>query len=350
MRQFRCQCGQAVFFESNTCVACGAVLGFEIGAVDMLSLRVGSDGLLLDPNGRAYRQCANGVDHGVCNWLMAPDDDNHLCVACRFNRTIPNLSSAQNLRRWSRFEIAKKRLLFTLHRLELPLVNGFEDPANGLLFDFIEDHRSNPERYPESFVQTGFHGGIVTINAMEADDAVRESIRVEMQEPYRTLLGHLRHESGHYYWSLLNPDGELRERFRHLFGHDETGYAEALAAYYAEGPPADWPERFISAYASAHPLEDWAETWGHYLLIYDALETAACFGLIAESPEQIDIGSRIAIWADVSVTLNELNRSSGHADAYPFVLNAEVARKLALVDEVIRRFRSRRSASGLEER
>ncbi len=344
MKAFHCQCSQAIFFDSSYCINCNAILGFDPVELEMRALSPESDGVLRDPVGRLYRYCRNRLDYGVCNWLIAAGDDATLCKSCEFNRMIVNLGDPRNVRRWQRFETAKKRLFFTLMRLGLPLVNGFDDPKNGLMLDFIEDQRSSPWLYPEAFVHTGYYGGVITINALEADDAMRESVKDEMNERYRTLLGHLRHESGHYYWTLLNADPDTRARFTVVFGDESADYRAALDAHYAGGPPAGWENRYISAYASAHPSEDWAETWGHYLHIYDALETAATCGAIEQSPETIDIDTRILVWQRLSIVLNELNRSSGLADAYPFLLNAVVAEKFRFVDGIIYQLRQRNLA------
>lgn len=340
MRKFFCQCGQPVFFDSHSCVACGSLLGFDPVQMEMLSLRETEHGLVsvaaqadLAFTSQQYEFCSNRTEYGVCNWLRPKSSSNCLCPGCQFNRTIVRLDSPENIGRWNQFEIAKKRLLFTLSSLGLPLVNGFDDSENGLVFDFIEDQRSAPEAYPESFVSTGFHGGVITINAIEADDAVRESIREAMNESYRTLLGHLRHESGHYFWSLLENE-EFALRFEQLFGDPAQDYAEALKRHY-ESPNEQWAGKYISAYASAHPLEDWAETWAHYLLIHDALETAYFNGLIGEPPMNLPLVSRVQSWANLSVAFNEISRSAGIRDTYPFVVSAGVTEKLLFVDQAI---------------
>jgi len=345
MKAFHCQCGQAVFFDSSHCINCNSILGFDPVELEMRSLAQHGGPFFSDASGRQYRLCRNRIDYAVCNWLVPAGDDAQLCMACEFNRMIVNLAEPVNVRRWQRFETAKKRLFFTLLRLGVPLANGFDDPRDGLLFDFIEDQRSNPGQHPESFVNTGFHGGVITINALEADDSMRERVKSEMNETYRTLLGHLRHEAGQYYWPLLDADPDMRAQFSVTFGDPERDYQAALAAHYANGPSQGWRDHYISAYASAHPSEDWAETWGHYLHIYDALETAANSGAIDRSPDSVDIDTRISIWQRLSVALNELNRSSGLADAYPFVLNSAVAAKFRFVDEVIRRLRQRSPAA-----
>jgi hypothetical protein len=344
MNRFKCRCGQPVFFESTGCVSCGSTLGFDRDTLQLLAVNIQPDNTLVADDGRTWKACRNGIEFNACNWMIPSGSEQTYCWACRFNRTIPDQGRPNNNERLRRFESAKKRLFYTLIRLHLPLASGFDDPKEGLLLDFIEDQRSDPHRFPEAFVQTGFHGGVITINTLEADDDARESIRVQLKESYRTLLGHLRHESGHYYWSILDPDDSLRQRFKAVFGDPDPDYGDALAAYYANGPVFGWQENFISAYASAHPSEDWAETWAHYLLIYDALETAAAHGMVASSPDDLDIDDRVSDWRQLSVALNELNRSSGLGDVYPFVLHDRVADKLRFVHDTVRMLRLRTRA------
>ena len=339
MKQFYCQCGQAVFFDSERCINCGLRLGFDPKSMTMLALQPKGNRWQAE-DGRLFRLCENTLRFDVCNWLVPEEEEHHLCRGCRFNRTVPNQSDPANKRRWQRLEEGKKRLLYTLLQLDLPLVSGWDAPDRGLLFDFIEDERSG-EAFPETFVTTGYLGGVITINALEADDAAREAQRLQMNETYRTVLGHLRHESGHYFWQQLVPHEDLLTDFREQFGDERQDYQAALNSYYADGPVPDWQARFISNYASAHPAEDWAESWGHYLHIYDALETAAAHGLTDRWPEAMPMTERIDTWRSLSISLNELNRSVGRRDAYPFVLNSVVGQKLSFVDRVIRRLRTR---------
>ncbi|MEL0083720.1 MAG: putative zinc-binding metallopeptidase, partial [Gammaproteobacteria bacterium] len=269
MKQFHCDhCGATIFFDSKQCVGCASRLGFDPQSRSMLAISpvAGQANLFATRSGQQYKLCDNGVTFDVCNWLIAADSNHSLCRGCQFNRTVPNQSLPHNERRWRRLEEAKKRLLFTLMSLQIPLTNGWQDPERGLLLDFIEDSRQ--PHFAETFVTTGFLGGVITINALEADDVARISTMQEMNESYRTVLGHLRHESGHYYWSRLNPDANTRADFMRTFGDPDQDYSLALEAHYRDGPAANWREQFISAYASAHPAEDWAESWGHYLHIY----------------------------------------------------------------------------------
>ena len=339
MKLFQCRCGQTIYFESHACVNCSAILGFDPAALDMRSLDATGTGDLIDTLGQSFRMCQNGALYGVCNWLIPAPYGHTLCFGCRFNRTIPKLSNPENVRRWARLEMSKKRLFFTLLTLRLPLISGHRDVQHGLLLDFVEDSRTDPDRYPETFLHTGYLGGVVTINVLEADDVAREAVKVEMNETYRTVLGHLRHESGHYYWSLFAPSDEEVNRFDELFGDSQQDYAAALERYYAQGPSPDGASRCVSAYASSHPAEDWAESWGHYLHIYDVLETAAAHGVMHSAPEYCDVRTRIEIWGKLSITLNELNRSIGLGDAYPFVVNPSVEEKLVYIDSVINQLR-----------
>ena len=342
MKKFYCLCGRRVFFDSLQCVACGAKLGFEPYSMQMVSGWETTQGQFqesgqsnLSFGSQHYEFCSNRADYNVCNWLKPANDRKKLCYGCSFNRTIPNLQLSENLDRWRQFEVAKKRLLYGLLVLRLPVKSGFDDQEKGLLLDLVEDERSAPNHYPESFVATGFAGGVITINAIEADDAARESIRVAMNESYRTLLGHLRHESGHYFWFLLNPQGQLLDDFIFLFGDPSQDYQASLDRHYKLGPIDNWREYYISAYSSAHPLEDWAETWAHYLLIHDALESAYANGLVDFSPMEVPLESRIQTWADLSVAFNEINRSSGLRDTYPFVVTPQVKRKMQFVERFI---------------
>jgi hypothetical protein len=338
MRRFACDCGSPVYFENVHCLNCQSALGYDPLRGDMITLADWGDGIFRDQLGNRFRYCSNGEAHGVCNWLRPADDPHPLCTACRFNRTVPNQARPGNQRRWLVLERAKKRLFYTLMQLNLPLISGWDDPRRGLLLDFIEDSRSS-DTFPETFVTTGYLGGVITINALEADDVARAAARDELGESYRTVLGHLRHESGHYYWSLLDPGAQWLAEFRALFGDERSDYREALDRHYRDGPPDGWQERFISAYASAHPSEDWAECWGHYLHIFDALDTAWAQKLLGTQPAVMSMAERLAAWSRISLMLNELNRSVGRGDAYPFVINEYVAEKLEFIEQVIAQLR-----------
>jgi hypothetical protein len=285
----------------------------------------------------------------ACNWMLAADEPNDLCIACRLNRTIPSLGDPDNDHHWAGIELAKRRLVADLLALQLPVKSRLtEDPAQGLMFDFLR------AATPDERVTTGHDNGLITLDIEEADDARREQRRQQLHEPYRTLLGHLRHEVGHYYWDRLVRDGPWLERCRQLFGDERADYAAALQAHYLNGPPPDWRDRFISAYAAAHPWEDWAETWAHYLHMADSLGTARDFGLhLAIFEERRESFGRDALydpddpqaelllsllneWVSLAMVLNELARSLGQADFYPFVMSRSVVAKLQFIHLVVR--------------
>jgi hypothetical protein len=316
----------------------------------MLSLVPQEDGSLVpDMNGvngpDSYRLCANYTEHGVCNWTIKAGSADTLCLACGLSHEIPDLDVAGNLEAWRKLETAKRRLLFDMLSLELPLVGKRESPAEGLEFRFLSDVVSvNGDR---SRVLTGHDNGLITINVAEADDVHREAQRLLHREPYRTLLGHFRHEVGHYYWDRLVEGSDHLQHFRELFGDERADYQAALKAHYEQGAPATWAEHYISAYASTHPWEDWAESWAHVMHMVDALETAHAVGLsvrparddepalaIPAKPSNARIGDfdqLIAEWKVLTYVLNNLTRGLGLPDAYPFVLSEPVIEKLRFV-------------------
>lgn len=351
MKLFTCACcGNLVYFENTSCTRCGATLGFVPKATDLEALEAAGDGLWRAVGSdRVYRMCANYAGQAVCNWMVEVDSDEPFCASCSLNRTIPDLSVPGNKELWHNLETEKRRLVFTLLRLGLPVVPRSRD-ASGLEFDFLAD--VEPSFSERDRVLTGHVRGLITLNIAEADPALRERMRGRMAEPYRTILGHFRHESGHYYWDRLIRDGQWLDPCRSLFGDERLYYAQALEQHYRNGPPPQWGDQFISAYASTHPWEDWAETWAHYLHIVDTLETAYQFGLSSHpragdsdalgvdhdfDPHNLDDFSLIIEqWLPLTFALNSLNRSMGHAHAYPFVLAPAVIEKLAFVHRVVR--------------
>ena len=308
-----------------------------------------SDGVLV---------CTN-VDECGCNWRTAAGQD--FCLACSMNKTIPDLSLQGSRERWTRVEFAKKRAVYSLLAYGLP-VGPKADPSDevGLAFDFLSDAvGAGPggER-----ILTGHDNGVITLNVAEADSAEREKMRVQMGENYRTLLGHFRHELGHYYWDrLIRYDARRLEHFRAVFGDERADYAAALQRHYAEGAPADWQASHISAYAASHPWEDWAESWAHYLHITDTLDMvhALNFPLGRLEPAEENVLERsdtaegsmpsqpqdkpaldpfekiLDRWLVLSVACNSINRCMGLPDLYPFVISKSAAHKLAFVHELI---------------
>jgi hypothetical protein len=356
MKTFHCtHCQNLVFFENVRCLNCGHSLAFlpDLGIMGALSER--PDGLWraeLDSSGsRGYRLCANYDRVSVCNWVVAADDSNDFCLSCRLNRIIPDLSSERNRIAWFRLEVAKRRMLYTLLGLDLPVGPKNGSGQLGLAFEFLEDSKHGDEKR----VLTGHDNGLITINIAEADDVHREQERTLQKEPYRTLLGHFRHEIGHYFWDILIAGSSRLDAFRVLFGDERADYQQALERHYADGPPARWEHNFISAYATMHPWEDWAESWAHYLHMVDALETAGSAGLALRpkrrdepsmqppadplDPHHRDFEAMIDSWLSLTYVLNNLSRGLGLPDSYPFVLSAHAIDKLRFIHSTLDEYR-----------
>lgn len=350
MKVFHCDhCRQLAFFENVHCTRCDHLMAFlpDMGVLGSLEP--------VPPNkwrspiarskGREYRLCQNYSKLNICNWAIPADQENPFCLSCQLTRTIPNLEKPENKQSLFKMEVAKRRLIYTLMELGLPIEPKKQGDDQGLMFEFLEDLSAEGGQP----VMTGHVHGVITINLAEADDAEREKRRLELHEPYRTLLGHFRHEVGHYYWDRLIANSELLGPYRDLFGDERRSYADALQEHYKNGPPQKWQDHFISTYASSHPWEDWAETWAHYLHIVDSLETAASCGLRldpdnpdepkleADAPDQkpSSFDRMMADWFPLTYVLNNLNRGLGLADGYPFVLSEVVVSKLRFIHHAV---------------
>lgn len=336
MRRFFCQCGQEIFFENTHCGVCGSQLGFIPELQQLSSLQEDDNAWLMTdlfPLQR-YRSCEHRDHELACNWLIPADSPNTQCISCALTRTIPMLTQPDNWRRWRTLEAAKRRMIYGLLRLNLPINAFYQGYEHGLVFDFLEDQRTNPDLALEH-VLSGHSQGVITLNAAEADGSFREATREAMNESYRTLLGHFRHEIGHYYWDTLIKGSENYPVFCDVFSFTEQDYQSSLTAYYNDGPAADWSEFYLSAYASAHPLEDWAETWAHYLMMSDTMETAVAYGLIDHFDYASDFDVLMTDWLSLVVKMNALNRSVGNTDAYPFVVSASVRKKLKFIHQLL---------------
>ena len=356
MKAFHCDaCGNQVFFESVECVRCGAALGFlpDIHDVSALEPVLNGHWQAVAPAARQrlYRSCRNGEQHHLCNWLVRAEDTSPYCLACRLNDVIPDLAIRGNRERWRKLEAAKRRMVYTLLRLGLPMTGVANENRPALRFRFL----GNPVFGQTAL--TGHRGGAITVDIAEADDEERERRRVYLHEPFRTLLGHLRHEIAHYYWDQLISWTPRLTRFRELFGNEEWDYDTALFQFYQQGPAPDWQRRHISAYASAHPWEDWAETWAHYLHIIDTVETANSFGITLNpahphalgrpaDPIAADLDTPLdrvlEQWLPLTCALNSLNRGMGLPDLYPFLLSGPAIEKLQFVHEVVQAERKSR--------
>jgi hypothetical protein len=343
MKLFACRCGNLIHFENDRCVACEARLAFAPDAGTMLAFSAEPP-----PD---YQLCSNAVDHQACNWLVSSADHQAFCNACRLNQVIPDLSDQESRSAWLKIEQAKRRLVYTLLSWQLPLATKQEQPSGGLGFAFLKEIAGGEP------VVTGHRDGLVTLNVAEADDPFRERARENLGEAYRTLLGHFRHESGHYYWDrLIRNDQGLLGAFRGLFGDESVSYEAALKSHYSLGQHADWEAAYVSAYAASHPWEDWAETWAHYLHMWDTMETAGAFGvsLVPRLPDRVKAKPKLSAsgppatssfdqllagWPALTLAINGLNRSMGLRDAYPFAPSEKVVTKLRFVHDLVARFR-----------
>lgn len=346
-----------LYFENTSCERCGRRLGFvaEDQTLHALEPAPGGDGTgsagttwtALGVEDRMFRFCAN-AQHDVCNWLVDTASGQLMCTACRHNRVIPELGNAENRLAWRKIEHAKHRLFYTLCRLGLARTIDLAAEHEPLVFQFLADY---PNVSGEK-VMTGHEDGVITIALSEADDAEREQRRKAMGEPYRTLLGHFRHEVGHYFWDRLVRDGDQLDACRAVFGDDEEDYEEALKRHYETGAPTNWQDYYVSTYATAHAWEDFAETWAHYLHIVDTLEMARAYDLrlapAVDHGEEFavrygldpyttaDIQELIKVWLPVSTALNSLSRTMGKDELYPFVLSPPVIEKLGFMHKLVR--------------
>ena len=332
MRAFLChKCGQFLSFENSLCLHCQSSLGVYLPSRDIFVL---DENEQADVDGATVGRCANSAV-AACNWLVELGPDlPALCESCRLTRTRPSDDDTEAMAEFAEAELAKRRLVFELTELKLPIVDRTEDPETGLAFDLLSSEQQT--------VMTGHADGVITLDLAEGDDVHREQLRVEMDEPYRTLLGHFRHEIGHYYQMVLVGDGENRAEYDELFGDPDADYQEALDKHYHDGPPENWEQNYVSSYATMHPMEDFAETFAHYLHIRDTLDTAAAYAMAPASatldstvPGDVGFDRVIEWWLPLSWALNQINRSMGDNDLYPFVLPPKVLDKLRFVNKVV---------------
>jgi hypothetical protein len=325
---FACRhCGSLLFFENTVCLHCGTHQGFVPARLELIALE--------GENAQLHR-CAN-AQIANCNWMVDAVDT--LCLSCALTQTRPRDDDAVGLAEFADAEAAKRRVVFQLLTLGLPDVNPEQ-----LRFDLLSS-----EREP---VITGHADGLITIDLAESDDARREQRRTQLGEPYRTMVGHLRHELGHFFQPRLLRDEDDWAACRALFGDEREDYQQALNRQYESGPPADWEAEHVSAYATMHPWEDWAETFAHYLHIRDTLETAAEFGIVVTGPRAVghdrsltadpqpddgegSLAALIANWLPLTYALNAVSRSMGRDDLYPFTLAPAVIAKLGFIHERI---------------
>ncbi|MFT3934932.1 MAG: putative zinc-binding peptidase [Chitinophagaceae bacterium] len=355
MKLYSCaNCQNLLYFENSVCLNCGSAVGFDATSLSMISLTPSNENEFTDirqPDNH-WRYCNNAV-YAACNWVIPASQENGFCIACNLNRTIPQLDKEENLEHWRRIEVAKHRLIYSLLRLQLPVQAKVGDEETGMVFDFMADID------PANHVMTGHDKGVITLNIEEADEKLRVKHKLDLGERYRTLLGHFRHEIGHYYWDVFTRDDKsFTTKCRKTFGDDTLDYGQALETYYANGAPANWNDHFISPYATAHPWEDWAETWAHFLHMMDTLETAYYFGIavnprkaneehqlrakISKDPYSISrFDDIIKIWLPLTFAVNSLNRSMGHQDFYPFIISGDVIEKLRFIHQQVKNYSRR---------
>lgn len=332
MKHFACpKCSNTVYFENVQCESCGSYIGYEFATEKFV--------LVENTLQENYHYCIN-YNNAVCNWVLEASSSSSFCKACELNRKVPNPTDVENFEKWQKLEIAKHRLVYQLKKLGLPLKPKIEN-ERGLAFDFLSEN--NDEN-----VKTGHADGVVTIILSEADSVHREQLRMQMDEPYRTLLGHFRHEIGHYYWPLLF-EGKYLNTFRKLFGDEQLNYSDALQNHYKNGAPGNWQLNFISKYASSHPWEDWAETWAHYLHIMDTLETANNLKISFQNskrernincPDPYNTKNFKRIFdsgMELTRAANSLNRSMGLSDIYPFIVPQPVYQKLEFIHKLLKK-------------
>ncbi|MFS2327541.1 putative zinc-binding metallopeptidase [Brucella sp. H1_1004] len=360
MQLYRCDIsGTPIYFENTTSLGAGnARVGFVSDTLTLHTLNQVDDQLWSVPSreGELWRFCQNAeVDRS--NWLVKADGPQTLAVPARYNRKIPDIQTPNGLERFRKIGAAQRHLFYSILRFGLPCPGRDIDPQGGLVFDFMEDTFDDHGNVVPAM--TGHEDGLISLRAAEADDDVRESVRVAMGEPYRTLLGHFRHEIGHFYFQQLIDGSEMITEARILFGDEREDYAAALKRNYEQGPPKDWDENFVSTYASCHPSEDFAECWAHYFHIVDTLESAHAFGLTIEPLKHRELETEVAFdpyrannatqiveaWVPISLALNTFQRSMGQADIYPFVLPTPVVEKLDFIHRTIRNARLENNSS-----
>ncbi|UDY23258.1 putative zinc-binding metallopeptidase [Nocardioides sp. Kera G14] len=328
MKAFRCRaCDNPLYFENSVCVSCGTSLGFS--RAERAIVPVDETGRYVDAQGLVWWVCSN-LNLSGCTWLAAVEGGQ--CEACDFTRTRPADEDTTALAAFLQAEQAKRYLLVELDTLGFPIRSKVEDPEQGLCFDLLASANLDGADSDEKVV-IGHDNGVITIDLAESDPVYREKVRESLDEPYRTMLGHFRHEVGHYIeWQYVV--GDLIEQARELFGDERESYADAIERHYAEGAPAGWEASYLSTYATMHPFEDFAETFAHYLHISDTIESAGEYGLTAVAPVTAFSQFRdvvTGIWVPLSIALNVINRSMGKGDLYPFVIPPPVLDKLDFV-------------------
>lgn len=347
VRAFACPvCNHFTAFEAAQCRHCGSDVGLHPPTRTMLAVVDGA----ATAEGQRWVRCTQHATLG-CNWL-APDAQESAgrgrCLADSLIRREPDAADTIAREKLAPTAVSLRRLVYQLLDLGLP-VDPFWRREGGLAFDLISS-RSENER-----VVIGHAGGVITIDLVESLDDYRESLRVRLGEPYRTMLGHFRHEVGHYYQNVLVETGDGAARYlddcRALFGDERVSYADELARHYTFGAPDDWARNYISEYATMHPWEDFAECFAHYLHITDTIDTSREAGMVLladrvrfsapgdivplQSYTGVPIERMLSDWRWLSLFFNRVNTAMGKDPLYPFDIPAPVVAKLGFVHRVV---------------
>jgi hypothetical protein len=340
---FKCGCNSALYFDNTVCLQCKRETGWCPRCKTIIAVNVGSKKQYVCERCKSdLLKCTNYREHGVCNRFtpLADGQAPAFCDCCRFNRTIPDLSVAGNADRWARLEAAKRRLIFDLDLLGLAYGTAAEGFEPGLVFEFKTDKIVQNGQWQRikncEPIMTGHNEGVIVINICEADDVERERLRVNLHEPQRTLIGHFRHEIAHYFWDLLIKNRE-EESSKQVFGDHTLDYGAAQQTYYKNGAPPDWQSHFVSAYATMHAWEDFAETFALYLDIVGTLDTANAQGFSTIKMPSSDFPAMLTRYTPLAIAMNEVNRHMGLPDLVPEIFCPDVVRKLQWVHDLITR-------------
>ena len=348
MKTFQCTCNNTLFFENDHCLQCGSDVGWCPRCERVTTLVPSTPDMFQCGNpqcGATLAKCHNFHAENVCNRCVLADPGtppDTLCDCCTHNETIPDLSVDGNREKWAQLEAAKRRLVYTLDLLGLPRPSSPEESHLPLSFDFKADivppKRTWGLAGKSERVFTGHANGKITINIREADPVERETLRVDLGEAHRTLVGHFRHEIAHYYWDLLVRDQQPEPACVAVFGdHTNPTYADALERYYQQGAPAGWAENYVSAYATMHPWEDFAETFATWLDLVSVIDTAHHVGF-SDVPDlhTADTPTLVAAYRRIGIAMNEMNRTMGLNDFLPEVMTPAVVKKLDFINQLVR--------------
>jgi hypothetical protein len=348
MRTFSCSCGNLLFFDNSICMCCKREVGWCPQCRHITDVTTGNDGAFICPRCETTLvKCANYASSNVCNRFVirrvgegsqGQTSAGIFCDCCRFNRIIPDLKIKGNREKWYRLEAAKRRTLYDLDLLGLPFGDSRDNITPALVFEFKGDpilDKNYRGVVGGQKVYTGHDNGVITINIQEADDIEREKLRVNMHEAQRSLLGHFRHEFGHYIWDVMIK-GKMENSFIAMFGdHNNPAYEVALQDYYKNGPKPDWLLNYVSAYATMHPWEDFAETFAVYLDMASSLDTA-CHQQLIPSVDPKDPDAMVDAYKKLGIALNEMNRTIGMLDFLPELFAKPIRDKLRFIHGLTR--------------